>query len=168
MYAVNVSVPKTLVRFIVESDALLAEEEGNQELHNVLIDICETPVSPELLPPDPNGKIAQKTEEVLGSYDLHDFFLYHMLRYHESPRKIFDLACIAFENLDNLVILKALRTFYWRFFTQQFKRNVMPDGVKVGSINFSPRGDWRMPSDASSRMWLAQVEQLETEFGLEK
>lgn len=168
MYAVNVSVPKTLVRFIVESDALLANQQGNQPLHDVLIDICETPVSPELLPPDPNGKIAQKTEEVLGSYDLHDFFLYHMLRSHESPQKIFDLAQIAFKDVDSLTILKALRTFYWRFFSQQFKRNVMPDGVKVGSINFSPRGDWRMPSDASSQMWLKQVDELEKQFGLKK
>lgn len=168
MYAVNVSVPKTLVRFIVESDALLAKQKENQPLHDVLIDICETPVSPELLPPDSNGKIAQKTEEVLGSYDLHDFFLYHMLRYHESPQKIFDLAQIAFKDVDTQTILKALRTFYWRFFSQQFKRNVMPDGVKVGSINFSPRGDWRMPSDASSQMWLKEVDELEKEFGLKK
>lgn len=168
MYAVNVSVPKTLVRFIVESDALLSKQKENQPLHDVLIDICETPVSPELLPPDSNGKIAQKTEEVLGSYDLHDFFLYHMLRYHESPQKIFDLAQIAFKDVDTQTILKALRTFYWRFFSQQFKRNVMPDGVKVGSINFSPRGDWRMPSDASSQMWLKEVDELEKEFGLKK
>ena len=168
MYAVNASVPKTLVRFIVESDALLAKQKENQPLHDVLIDICETPVSPELLPPDSNGKIAQKTEEVLGSYDLHDFFLYHMLRYHESPQKIFDLAQIAFKDVDTQTILKALRTFYWRFFSQQFKRNVMPDGVKVGSINFSPRGDWRMPSDASSQMWLKEVDEFEKEFGLKK
>ncbi len=160
MYAVNVSVPKTLVRYIVESDALLAKKQGNEALYDVLMDICATPVSPELLPPDPNGKIAQKTEEVLGSYDLHDFFLYHMLRYHESPAKIYDLACHAFSQIDKKTILKALQTFYRRFFSQQFKRNVMPDGVKVGSINFSPRGDWRMPSDASVRIWMDEVDSL--------
>lgn len=164
MYAVNVSVPKTLVRYIVESDALLARQQGNDALYTVLMDICATPVSPELLPPDPSGKIAQKTEEVLGSYDLHDFFLYRMLRYHEGPKKIFDLACHAFPDVSRTVILKALRTFYTRFFSQQFKRNVMPDGVKVGSINFSPRGDWRMPSDASRGIWMQEVEELEKEY----
>lgn len=161
MYAVNVSVPKTLVRYIVESDALRAKEQGDSALYDVLMDICATPVSPELLPPDEKGNIAQKTEEVLGSYDLHDFFLYHLMRYHESPAKIFDLACIAFPQVQPATILNALRTFYSRFFAQQFKRNVMPDGVKVGSVNFSPRGDWRMPSDASRALWLRQIEQLE-------
>lgn len=161
MYAVNVSVPKTLVRYIVESDALLAKKENNLALYHVLMDICNTPVSPELLPPDASGKITQKTEEVLGSYDLHDFFLYHMLRYHEGPQKIFDLACHAFSQIEPSVILKALKTFYNRFFSQQFKRNVMPDGVKVGSINFSPRGDWRMPSDASKAIWLKEIEKIE-------
>ncbi|MBD5424224.1 MAG: NAD(+) synthase [Allobaculum sp.] len=161
MYAVNNSVPKTLVRYIVESDALLAKEQGNQALYTVLMDICATPVSPELLPPDASGKIVQKTEEVLGSYDLHDFFLYHMLRYHEGPQKIFDLACHAFPQVDHETILKALTTFYTRFFSQQFKRNVMPDGVKVGSINFSPRGDWRMPSDASKAIWMREIQEIE-------
>lgn len=160
MYAVNVSVPKTLVRYIVESAALQARKNGREDLWRVLIDICETPVSPELLPPDPDGKIAQKTEEVLGSYDLHDFFLYHMLRFHESPEKIFALCQIAFPATKKETILKALETFYSRFFTQQFKRNCMPDGVKVGSICFSPRGDWRMPSDACRDLWLAQIEEI--------
>lgn len=160
MYAVNVSVPKTLVRYIVESEAILARKEGKEELASVLEDICATPVSPELLPPDTSGKIAQKTEEVLGSYDLHDFFLYHMLRYHESPHKIYELALLAFPKVSAEAILKALRTFYNRFFAQQFKRNVMPDGVKVGSINFSPRGDWRMPSDAARTMWLKDLEEI--------
>lgn len=160
MYAVNVSVPKTLVRYIVESAALQARKNGQEDLWRVLIDICETPVSPELLPPDPDGKIAQKTEEVLGSYDLHDFFLYHMLRFHESPEKIFVLCQIAFPATKKETILKALETFYSRFFTQQFKRNCMPDGVKVGSICFSPRGDWRMPSDACRDLWLAQIEEI--------
>ncbi len=154
MYAVNVSVPKTLVRYIVESEAILARRQGKIQLADVLQDICDTPVSPELLPPDSSGKIAQKTEEVLGSYDLHDFFLYHMLRYHEAPDKIFELACLAFPKVSPEKIYQAEQTFYSRFFAQQFKRNVMPDGVKVGSINFSPRGDWRMPSDASRTMWL--------------
>lgn len=160
MYAVNVSVPKTLVRYIVESEAIKAKKDGEVTLAAVLLDICDTPVSPELLPLDESGKIAQKTEEVLGSYDLHDFFLYHMLRYHESPKKIFALARSAFPSIETSVILEALRTFYRRFFTQQFNRNVMPDGVKVGTISFSPRGDWRMPSDASVRLWMREVEQL--------
>lgn len=155
MYAVNASVPKTLVRYIVESVAL-----KDEVLHDVLIDICDTPVSPELLPPDKNGKIAQKTEEVLGSYDLHDFFLYQMLRHHDEPKKIYDLACVAFKDVDKETIKKAITTFYNRFFTQQFKRNCMPDGVKVGSICFSPRGDWRMPSDASRSLWTKQVEEI--------
>lgn len=155
MYAVNASVPKTLVRYIVESVAL-----KDTTLHDVLIDICDTPVSPELLPPDQNGKIAQKTEEVLGSYDLHDFFLYQMLRFHDQPKKIYDLACVAFKNIDKNVIKKAIQTFYSRFFTQQFKRNCMPDGVKVGSICFSPRGDWRMPSDATKYLWTKELENL--------
>lgn len=160
MYAVNASVPKTLVRYICESVALDAKQSNNLKLYNVLMDICDTPVSPELLPPDSHGKIQQKTEEVLGSYDLHDFFLYHMLRHHEEPKKIFDLAKLAFQSVDSNVILKAVQTFYSRFFTQQFKRNCMPDGVKVGSICFSPRGDWRMPSDASRNLWLKQVNEL--------
>lgn len=163
MYAVNVSIPKTLVRYLVETEAIRASREGNEKLHDVLIDICETPVSPELLPPDPNGQIAQKTEETLGSYDLHDFFLYHMLRWHEPPKKIYALARLAFPSVDRAVILKALRTFYTRFFSQQFKRNVMPDGVKVGSVSFSPRSDWRMPSDASRALWMKEVEELEAE-----
>lgn len=167
MYAVNVSVPKTLVRYIVESEAILARKFGNEKLADVLDDICATPVSPELLPPDQSGKIAQKTEEVLGSYDLHDFFLYHMLRFHESPSKIFELACLAFHEVPESQILKALKTFYNRFFAQQFKRNVMPDGVKVGSINFSPRGDWRMPSDAARTMWLNDLADIEQELNSE-
>ena len=160
MYAVNASVPKTLVRFIVESQAILNQKQGNEDLATVLKDICDTPVSPELLPPDSSGKIQQKTEEVLGSYDLHDFFLYHMLRHHEEPEKIFELAKLAFSTVQEEIIKKAIQTFYHRFFTQQFKRNCMPDGVKIGSICVSPRGDWRMPSDASKRLWSQQVENL--------
>lgn len=160
MYAVNTSIPKTLVRYLVETVAAQAKNDGNDALSDVLIDICNTPVSPELLPLNDKGEIEQKTEEVLGSYDLHDFFLYHMLRYHEEPQKIFDLACVAFNQIDKETILKALKTFYWRFFSQQFKRNCLPDGVKVGSVNLSPRGDWRMPSDATNRMWKEQVEAI--------
>lgn len=161
MYAVNASVPKTLVRYLVESEALSARKAGNAKLERVLLDICDTPVSPELLPPDKDGNIAQKTEEVLGSYDLHDFFLYHMLRYHESPEKIFELARLAFPQVDAGKIKESLRTFYRRFFAQQFKRSCLPDGPKVGSICLSPRGDWRMPSDASARLWLQQMEELQ-------
>lgn len=160
MYAVNASVPKTLVRYLVESEALAAKEAGNTDLERVLLDICDTPVSPELLPPDKDGNIAQKTEEVLGSYDLHDFFLYHMLRHHESPEKIYELAKLAFPQVKPEKIKESLRTFYRRFFTQQFKRSCLPDGPKVGSICLSPRGDWRMPSDTCARLWLDQVEEL--------
>ena len=161
MYAVNASVPKTLVRFICETQSIVSRRKGNIELADVLQDICDTPVSPELLPPDPSGKIQQKTEEVLGSYDLHDFFLYHMLRFHESPEKIYALAQYAFKDVPANIIKKAIQTFYWRFFTQQFKRNCMPDGIKVGSIAFSSRGDWRMPSDANQAIWSEEVKHLQ-------
>lgn len=161
MYAVNASVPKTLVRFICETKSILSRREGKEELANVLQDICDTPVSPELLPPDASGKIQQKTEEVLGSYDLHDFFLYHMLRFHESPEKIYELAQYAFKDVEKATIQKAIQTFYWRFFTQQFKRNCMPDGIKVGSIAFGSRGDWRMPSDADQSIWSEEVKNLQ-------
>lgn len=155
MYAVNASIPKTLVRYLVESVA-----SQNEDLHDVLTDICNTPVSPELLPPDKDGKIQQKTEEVLGSYDLHDFFLYHMVRHHSRPLKIYQLALQAFDQVDKETIQKAIHTFYHRFFTQQFKRNCMPDGIKVGSICLSPRGDWRMPSDASNALWKQDLENI--------
>ena len=160
MYAVNASIPKTLVRYIVEGYAAEQHEKGHTELAMTLNDICNTPVSPELLPPTTDGKIAQKTEESIGSYDLHDFFLYHMLRNHFSPSKIFVLAQHAFKDTDPAIILKTMKTFYRRFFTQQFKRNCMPDGVKVGSVCLSPRGDWRMPSDASMNLWMNEVNHL--------
>lgn len=160
MYAVNASVPKTLVRYLVESESIKAEQEHDKKLAEVLQDICDTPVSPELLPPDTSGQIQQKTEEVLGSYDLHDFFLYHMLRYHESPAKIYALAQAAFDNVDPKVIKTALLTFYQRFFAQQFKRSCLPDGPKVGSICLSPRGDWRMPSDSDRTLWIKEAESL--------
>lgn len=160
MYGVNASIPKTLVRYIVETYAREKQASGETALAATLFDICETPVSPELLPPDENGAIAQKTEESIGSYDLHDFFLYHMLRNHFAPAKINALARIAFPKLEPSVIRDTMKTFYRRFFTQQFKRNCMPDGVKVGSICLSPRGDWRMPSDASMALWMREVERL--------
>ena len=150
MYGVNCSVPKTLIRFMLET---VAEEKGGA-LAEVLRDIIATPVSPELLPPDPDGKIEQKTEEILGPYELHDFFLYHFLKYQASPAKIKALAVAAWgEVYGEKLIAETLDRFLKRFFRQQFKRSCSPDGPKVGSIALSPRGDWRMPSDASDRVW---------------
>ena len=158
MYGVNASIPKTLIRWMIES---LAEAEVFPGCAPVLMDVADTPISPELLPPDENGKIAQKTEDTVGPYALHDFFLYYVLRFGFSPEKIYYLACRAFcEDFDEATIKKWLKTFYRRFFTQQFKRSCLPDGVKVGSVCLSPRGDWRMPSDATSADWLARVEAL--------
>lgn len=157
MYGVNTSVPKTLVRHLVRH---VADTCGNEELSKVLIDVLETPVSPELLPPE-DGVISQKTEDLVGPYELHDFFLYHMLRLMYAPSKIYRLACRAFdERYDAATILKWLKTFYQRFFTQQFKRSCLPDGPKVGSVAVSPRGDLRMPSDAQVRIWLDELEQI--------
>lgn len=159
MYGVNASIPKTLIRWMIDSISDYDVFTGSAE---ILKDIIDTPISPELLPPDATGKIAQKTEDVVGPYALHDFFLYYVLRFGFSPTKIYHLACRAFEDdFDSETILKWLKTFYRRFFTQQFKRSCLPDGVKVGSICLSPRGDWRMPSDASSAIWLEEVEGLE-------
>ena len=156
MYGVNGTVPKTLIRWIIEA---VAEEETFAPAKDVLMDILDTPISPELLPPDAEGKIAQQTEDLVGPYALHDFFLYHMLRYGFTPTKIYTLACRAFANdFEPAVIKKWLRSFYWRFFTQQFKRNCMPDGVKVGSVGLGPRGDWSMPSDAAGRIWIEEVD----------
>lgn len=158
MYGVNGSIPKTLVRYLVE---WYSETTINEDVKRALLDICNTPVSPELLPPDANGNIQQVTENSIGSYVLHDFFLYNMLRNGYEPKKIYFLARIAFEGkFSNKVILSTLKMFYKRFFTQQFKRSCMPDGVKVGSIALSPRGDWRMPSDASYGLWLDELENL--------
>ena len=157
MYGVNSSVPKTLVRYIVRYEA----ENSGKELSEVLFDILDTPVSPELLPVGKNGEIAQKTEDFVGPYELHDFFLYYMLRFGFPPSKIFRLAKYAFNNeYSDEVILKWLKVFVRRFFTQQFKRSCMPDSVKVGSATLSPRGDWRMPSDASYRLWMDELENL--------
>lgn len=158
MYAVNTSIPKTLVRYLVKYAALYEMDEAAKE---TLLDVCDTPVSPELLPADDKGEIAQKTEDLVGPYELHDFFIYYTLRFGFSPTKIFYMVHKAFEGkYDDATILKWMRTFYWRFFAQQFKRSCMPDGPKVGSVNLSPRGDWRMPSDACSKIWIEEVEQL--------
>ena len=158
MYGVNGTVPKTLIRWIIET---MAEEPAFAASKAVLQDILDTPISPELLPPDAQGKISQQTEDLVGPYALHDFYLYHMLRYGFGPAKIYALACRAFaDDFAPEVIKKWLRTFCWRFFTQQFKRNCMPDGVKVGSVGLGPRGDWQMPSDAAGRIWLEEVDTL--------
>lgn len=156
MYGVNASVPKTMVRYLV---AGYARNTDDSELRRILTDIIDTPISPELLPPDSNGDIAQKTEDNVGPYELHDFFLYHIMRFGENPVKVATLAYKAFGGkYDMHTIYKWLRTFYKRFFSQQFKRSCMPDGVKVGSICLSPRGDWRMPSDASVALWLRIID----------
>ena len=157
MYGVNAGVPKTLVRHLV---AYYADTCNNAELTAVLKDVLDTPVSPELLPPV-EGNIAQKTEDLVGPYELHDFFLYYMLRCGYAPDKVYRIARETFEGkYDDPTIRKWLKNFYRRFFTQQFKRSCLPDGPKVGSISISPRGDWRMPSDASAEMWLREVETL--------
>ena len=157
MYGVNASVPKTLVRHLVRYYADTCEDE---RLKAVLLDILDTPVSPELLPPK-DGKIAQKTEDLVGPYELHDFFLYYILRFGFRPAKIYRLALTAFAGVyEKEVILKWLKTFYRRFFSQQFKRSCLPDGPKVGTVAVSPRGDLRMPSDASAAIWLAELEEL--------
>ena len=157
MYAVNASVPKTLVRHLVRYYASTCED---SKLSQVLTDVLNTPVSPELLPPT-DGAISQKTEDLVGPYELHDFFLYQMLRFGFTPSKIYRIALLAFkERYDADTIKKWLRTFYRRFFAQQFKRSCLPDGPKVGSIAVSPRGDLRMPSDACVTAWLAEVDSL--------
>ena len=151
MYAVNASIPKTLVKYIIKWVA----DNSKEECKNIINDILDTPISPELLPPDENGNIEQKTEEQVGPYILHDFFLYHFLRYGAEPKKIYILACKTFKNdFKKEEIKHWLQVFIKRFFTQQFKRNCMPDGPKVGTVSLSPRGDLRMPSDASYNIWL--------------
>lgn len=157
MYAVNASVPKTLVRYLVSYEADIK----SGVLRDVLLDILDTPVSPELLPPEDNGTIAQKTEDIVGPYELHDFFLYYMLRFGFPPSKIFRMAHYAFNGLyTDETILKWEKIFYRRFFSQQFKRSCLPDAPKVGSVTLSPRGDFRMPSDACSSIWLADLENI--------
>ena len=156
MYGVNCSIPKTLVRHLVHQVA----QTGTPELEQLLEDVLATPVSPELLPPE-NGEIAQKTEAIVGPYELHDFFLYYMLRFGFSPAKIYRMALPAFaEYYDAATVKKWMREFYRRFFTNQFKRSALPDGPKVGTVTLSQRGDWRMPSDASAELWMKEIEAL--------
>lgn len=156
MYGVNSGVPKTLVRWVIQT---AAENEAFSSSRECLQSILDTPISPELLPPDEKGNILQQTEDVVGPYALHDFFLYYAIRFGYPPKKVFDLCCIAFEDdFSCETILKWLKNFYCRFWTQQFKRNCMPDGVKIGSIALSPRGDWRMPSDAQYKAWMDECD----------
>ncbi|MGI6094674.1 MAG: NAD(+) synthase [Lachnospiraceae bacterium] len=157
MYGVNASIPKTLVRHLVRYYADTCED---KKLSEVLLDILDTPVSPELLPPK-DGVISQKTEDLVGPYELHDFFLYYMLRAGFSPAKLYRIACLAFRDVyEKEIILKWLKKFYWRFFSQQFKRSCLPDGPKVGTVAVSPRGDLRMPSDACVRIWMDELDRL--------
>lgn len=158
MYGVNASVPKTLVRHLVQ---YYADSCRDEKLSEILLDVLDTPVSPELLPPK-DGEIAQKTEDIVGPYELHDFFLYYILRFGFAPAKVYLLAQTAFAGVyEKAVIKKWLQTFYRRFFSQQFKRSCLPDGPKVGSVSVSPRGDLRMPSDACAALWLAEIEKLD-------
>lgn len=180
MYAVNTSIPKTLVKYLVkyvaESEDLRVESleratsEDTRSASEILLDVVDTPISPELTPTDDKGDIAQKTEDLVGPYELHDFFLYHSFRFGASPRKIFMLAKHAFQDAeyagareasyDDATIKKWMRTFFRRFFQQQFKRSCLPDGPKVGTVSISPRGDWRMPSDACATIWLNECDSL--------
>ena len=168
MYGVNASVPKTLVRHLVR----YAADVFGGNIAATLLDVLDTPVSPELLPPTGDGDIAQRTEDLVGPYELHDYFLYYLLRFGFTPGRIFRQACASFATpgehgepvYEPAFILKWMRTFYRRFFAQQFKRSCLPDGPKVGSVTLSPRGDWRMPSDASSKLWLAEIDALEAEL----
>lgn len=159
MYGVNAGIPKTLVRYLV---GWVAQTGVDVLSRNTLLDIIDTPISPELIPADENGNIKQKTEDLVGPYELHDFFLFHFLRFGSRPAKIFYLAEIAFRGVyDSTTIKKWLINFCRRFFAQQFKRSCLPDGPKVGSVSLSPRGDWRMPSDASASLWLKECEELQ-------
>lgn len=164
MYAVNGDISKTLVRCLVRYEADHTEKES---LRASLLDVIDTPVSPELLPPS-EGKIAQKTEDLVGPYELHDFFLYYMLRFGYTPKKIFRIAAKTFEGeYDKNTIYKWLRNFCWRFFAQQYKRSCLPDGPKVGSVDVSPRGGLRMGSDVSSVIWMRQMDELKEELGIQ-
>ena len=158
MYSVNGTVPKTLMRWMIDA---ISETESFAASRAVLQDVLDTPISPELLPPDASGKISQQTEDLVGPYALHDFFIYHILRFGFGPEKVYAMACRAFaEDFDKQTIKKWLVSFYRRFFTQQFKRSCMPDGPKVTSVGLGPRGDWTMPSDASARIWLEEANAL--------
>ena len=159
MYGVNASIPKTLIRYLVSH---VAENSVDEQSRATLLDIIDTPISPKLIPADEHGNIKQKTEDLVGPYELHDFFIYHFMRFGFSPAKIYMLARHAFSKdlYSDEVIKHWLKTFVRRFFNQQFKRSCLPDGPKVGSVSLSPRGDWRMPTDASSALWLAECENL--------
>lgn len=167
MYGVNASIPKTLVRYLVQfaaNEMKNSTHESDKKAADILEDIINTPVSPELIPPSSDGTIVQKTEEIIGNYDLNDFFLYQMIKCGFEPAKIYYLAKIAFKDIYlNDYILKHMKTFYSRFFNNQFKRSCLPDGIKVGSVSLSPRGDWRMPSDASANIWLSEIDKIEKE-----
>ena len=164
MYGVNGGIPKTLVRHIVAHIAQTERAAGHDTLSDALADILDTPVSPELLPADENGEIAQKTEDLVGPYELHDFYLYHFFRYGSSPQKLFRLARHAFSGVyDDRTLLYWLETFTRRFFNQQFKRSCLPDGPTVGSVGLSPRVGWLMPSDASSALWMQEIRDLKAE-----
>ena len=157
MYGVNCGVPKTLVKHLVK---YLAQKNDNSAVKNILLDIIDTPISPELLPADKSGKIAQKTEDLVGPYELHDFFLYYFLRYNFEPKKILFLAQNAFQGkYSKGQISKWLRVFFRRFFTQQFKRSCLPDGPKIGSAALSPRADLRLPSDIGGDLWLKDIDE---------
>ena len=159
MYGVNAGVPKTLVRHIVQ---YVADTCGQPVLRDVLVDILDTPVSPELLPSAADGTIAQQTEKLVGPYELHDFYLYYVLRFGFGPAKIYHLALAAFAGrYEPEVLLAWLLNFYRRFFAQQFKRSCLPDGPKVGAVTLSPRADWRMPSDACNALWLKELDEIE-------
>ena len=158
MYSVNAGIPKTLIPEVIQS---VMDRWHFRDAIPVLQDVINTPISPELLPPDGEGKIAQQTQDLVGPYELHDFFLYYVLHYGFTPEKIFALACRAFaETLDKGTVKKWMKVFYKRFFSQQFKRSCLPEGVQVLDISFSPRLGWQMPSDASARLWLDQIEKL--------
>ena len=159
MYGVNAGVPKTLIKYLVR---YVAESSVDDKSRDTLLDIIDTPISPELIPADENGNIKQKTEDLVGPYELHDFFIYYTLRYGFSPRKVYMLCRAAFDEkqYNDKTIKSWLKIFYRRFFNQQFKRSCLPDGPKVGSVSLSPRGDWRMPSDASSKMWVEECDNL--------
>lgn len=158
MYGVNGTVPKTLMRWMIDA---ISETESFAASRAVLKDVLDTPISPELLPPDAEGKISQQTEDLVGPYALHDFFIYHILRYGFGPKKVYVMACRAFAgDFEEATIKKWLVSFYRRFFTQQFKRNCMPDGAKVGPVGLGPRGDWAMPSDAVAKVWLEEANAL--------
>lgn len=161
MYGVNSGIPKTLIRYVIK---WVSENQFSGKTRSILMDVLNTPVSPELLPPDKDGEISQKTEDLLGPYELFDFFLFHTVRYGMQPTKLHHIALLAFKDqYSREYIYDMQRRFYWRFITQQFKRSCLPDGPKVGSICLSPRGDWRIPSDASARLWMDEMDKIKEE-----